>query len=99
IDAQGQIDYALMAAAMRGPLVVFGVLYLILSALFWHTPALIGWHRLPITRALFFSMVACWRNKWTFLLYALIWVGLFYGLQTVVDTLIESGVSTNALQW
>ncbi|HUH39321.1 MAG TPA: BPSS1780 family membrane protein [Castellaniella sp.] len=99
IDAQGQIDYALMASAMRGPLMVFGVLYLFLSALFWHTPALIGWHRLPIARALFFSMVACWRNKWTFLLYALIWVGLFYGLQTVVDTLVESGVSANALQW
>ncbi len=99
IDDQGQIDYAAMASAIRAPLAVFGVLYLLLSALFWHTPALIGWHRVPLARALFFSMVACWRNKWGFLLYALSWVGLFYGMQAVVDMLVEAGVSTSLLQW
>ncbi|MER1968088.1 BPSS1780 family membrane protein [Castellaniella sp. GW247-6E4] len=99
IDDQGQINYAAMAAAMRGPLVVFGVLYLLLSALFWHAPALIGWHRVPLARALFYSMVACWRNKWGFLLYAASWVGLFYGLQAIVDMLVAAGVSTGLLQW
>lgn len=99
IDDQGQINYASMAAAMRGPLIIFGALYLLLTGLFWHAPALIGWHRIPLTRALFFSMVACWRNKWSFLLYALSWVGVFYGLQMVVDSLVASGMSTSLLQW
>src|SRR5690606_29380197 len=54
---QGQIDYPAMAMAMRGPLAVFGALYLLLSALFWHAPALMGWHRVPLARALFYSMV------------------------------------------
>uniref|UniRef100_UPI00334027DD BPSS1780 family membrane protein n=1 Tax=Castellaniella defragrans TaxID=75697 RepID=UPI00334027DD len=98
IDAQGQINFTALETAMRGPLVVFGILYLLLSALFWHAPALIGWHQVPLTRALFFSMVACWRNKWGFLLYALIWAGLFYGLYWIVDTLIAAGMPNGLLQ-
>ena len=33
----------------------------------WHAPVLVAWHGLRLTQALFFSGVACWRNKWAFL--------------------------------
>src|SRR5699024_2091983 len=60
IDADGQIDPANFATAIRAPLITFGILYILVSALFWHAPALIGWHRIKMTQAMFYSMVACW---------------------------------------
>lgn len=46
------------------------------SLLFWHTPALVHWSRLPIRKALFFSAVASWRNLGAFGVYAAGWMGL-----------------------
>lgn len=99
IDAQGQIDYPALSLAMRGPLMGFGVLYVLISMLFWHAPALIGWHQIRLTQALFFSMVACWRNKWAFLLYALSWAGIFFGLESVSGFLIQMGISATFMPW
>src|SRR5690606_9735022 len=49
--------------AVRAPLVLFGIFYLIIAALFWHAPVLVAWHQLDLRKALFFSGIACWRNK------------------------------------
>jgi hypothetical protein len=99
IGPEGEIDYPALSSAMRGPLVSFGVLYVAISTLFWHAPALIGWHRIRLTQALFFSMVACWRNKWAFLFYALSWAGVFVGLELASDFLIQMGLSLVLMQW
>ena len=52
-------------------------LYLPLSLLFWHAPALVHWHGVPPVKSLFFSAVACLRNFWAFTLFGLAWVGVF----------------------
>lgn|SRR5690625_1724978 len=65
-------------AAIRQPVFIFLGFYLLISILFWHAPALVGWHRIPIKQALFYSMIACWRNKWPMLIYAGFWAGLYY---------------------
>lgn len=79
-EAMGQLDGAddmaalgAVYAAMRSPLIVFGIFYLIIAALFWHAPALIAWHDMGLRKALFFSGVACWRNKGAFVFYGLAW--------------------------
>jgi hypothetical protein len=46
----------------------------LLAVPFWHAPALVHWDDQPAGKALFFSMVACWRNKGALLVYALGWV-------------------------
>ncbi|WP_298016595.1 BPSS1780 family membrane protein [uncultured Castellaniella sp.] len=99
IGTEAQPDYATLAGAMTGPMIVFGAFYVLLSALFWHAPALMGWHRLPMRRALFYSMVACWRNKWAIILYVASWAAAFYGLHLVLDGLAAAGISTTALVW
>jgi hypothetical protein len=53
------------------------VLYLPLSMMFWHAPALVHWHGLPAGKSLFFSMVACWRNLKAFTVYVMTWMGIF----------------------
>lgn len=80
-------------AAFRKPIFLFFILYLGLSALFWHAPALVGWHAIPVKQALFFSMVACWRNKAAFLLYGLCWAAAFFTIQTLGELLLGTGLS------
>lgn len=53
-------------------------LYLPLSLMFWHAPALVHWHGIAPAKSLFFSFVACLRNFWAFTVYALAWVGVFF---------------------
>ncbi len=53
------------------------LLYIPLSMLFWHAPALVHWHGVPPSKAVFFSMVACVRNLGAYLVYSLAWMGVF----------------------
>ena len=53
------------------------LLYIPLSMLFWHAPGLVYWHAISPGKALFFSLVACWRNLGALAIYALSWVGVF----------------------
>ena len=51
------------------------VMYIPLSMLFWHAPALVHWHGVPPVKSLFFSAIACWRNLGAFAVYLLAWAG------------------------
>ncbi|MDZ4186520.1 MAG: BPSS1780 family membrane protein [Hydrogenophaga sp.] len=44
---------------------------------FWHAPALVHWHGVSPGKSLFFSIMACWRNKGAMLVYSLGWLGVF----------------------
>ncbi len=57
------------------------------TLLFWHTPALLMWGRLPVPKALFFSAVATWRNLGAFLVYGLSWLGLMLAV-ALLDSLL-----------
>lgn len=92
VDSSGALDPEALLQAMTGPFITFSLIYVVISALFWHAPALIGWHGLNMSRALFFSMVACWRNKWPFLLYGVSWAGIFFGAQFLADLLLGIGL-------
>jgi len=63
------------------------MLYLPLSLVFWHAPALTHWHAVPVSKSLFFSTVACLSNWRAFLLFGVMWTAIFLGT-TFVITLI-----------
>ena len=52
-------------------------LYLPLSLLFWHAPALVHWHGMSPIKSLFFSFMACYKNFSAFTVYGLAWAGVF----------------------
>lgn len=52
-------------------------LYLPLSLLFWHAPALVHWHGITPVKSLFFSFVACYKNLGALTLFGLAWSGVF----------------------
>jgi hypothetical protein len=98
INPEGVLDERALLAAMQGPLITFGLLYVVISALFWHAPALIGWHKIQMRQALFFSMVACWRNKLPFLAYGASWAAIFFAVQMAGTFVSAMGVSPSAVQ-
>jgi hypothetical protein len=59
-------------------------LYMPLSLLFWHAPALVHWHGIAPVKSLFFSLVACLRNFWAFTIYSLVWLGAFIAMGMLV---------------
>ena len=66
-----------MEADFQAAMWVSMALYLPLSMLFWHAPALVHWHGIQPLKSLFFSGVACIRNFWAFTLFGLAWTAVF----------------------
>jgi hypothetical protein len=52
-------------------------LYLPLSLLFWHAPALVHWHGVTPVKSLFFSLMACYKNFGAMTVFGLVWIGVF----------------------
>lgn len=83
-----EIVPAQVLSAVKAPFFLFGVFYIGISILFWHAPALMGWHQIPLKQALFYSMVACWRNKGALIIFGLCWAAIYIGLQFIADGLV-----------
>jgi hypothetical protein len=69
------------------------LMYLPLSLLFWHAPALVHWHDVSPAKSMFFSFMACWKNFGAFLVFGLVWLAflMIVGLTvTLVATLLGS---------
>jgi hypothetical protein len=60
------------------------VLYLPLSAVFWHAPALVHWHGVPAIKSMFFSLVACLRNWRAFTVFGLVWMIVAVGTALII---------------
>lgn len=71
-------------------------LYIPMSMMFWHAPALVHWYGIPPVKSMFFSAVACWRNLGAFAVYLLAWAGVFVAGATVILT-ISSAIGGSEL--
>ena len=63
-----------LAPEMQGAMLVIMALYLPVSILFWHAPALVHWHGVTPVKSLFFSAVVCFRNAGAYALFGLTWM-------------------------
>jgi hypothetical protein len=82
-----QVDPEKVRETLMGPgLLAVALLYVPMLAAFWHAPPLVHWHGVTPVKALFFSWLACWRNKGAMLVFGLGWLGIFLlaGLLTSV---------------
>ena len=64
------------------------ILYLPLTLLFWHAPALVYWHSVAPVKALFFSAVACLRNFGAFMVYFLSWMAVAMGFAIAMSLVL-----------
>lgn len=67
----------MLSPAFQQAMLVTLALYLPVSVLFWHAPALVYWHGVSPGKSLFFSAVACWRNRGAFVVFCAGWAGVF----------------------
>lgn len=75
----------LQEADFQWAVLFFGALYIPISLLFWHAPALVHWHGAPPVKSLFFSFMACKRNFGAFTVYGLTWLGVIMLASTVIS--------------
>jgi len=78
---------AMLAPQFQLTMLVTMALYLPISLLFWHAPALVHWHGISPVKSLFFSFVACIRNAGAFFMYGLGWFGVFLGMGIVLSVI------------
>lgn len=76
---------AMLTPQFQLTMLVTMLLYLPVSLLFWHAPALVHWHGISPVKSLFFSFVACVRNAGAFLMYGLGWFAVFLGMGIVIS--------------
>lgn len=74
------------------------ILYLPLSMLFWHAPALVHWHGVSPVKSLFFSLLACWQNKGALTVFMLAWMAVFIvaGMLVSMIGLLFGGSETSS---
>ena len=84
--AEGEVVMEGNVEPARG---VFIGVHLPLSLLFWHAPALVHWLGLTPAKSLFFSIVACLRNFWAFVVFGVTWIAVLM-LLVVAVTLIAT---------
>ncbi len=77
----------LQSDAFRSHYLATMVMYLPVSMLFWHAPALVHWHGVSPAKSVFFSITACWRNKAAMAIYGLGWLAIFMVAGLVVTLL------------
>jgi hypothetical protein len=63
------------------------LLYIPMSMMFWHAPALVHWYGIPPVKSMFFSAVACWRNLGAFAVYLMAWAGVFVACAAIILTI------------
>lgn len=59
---------------------VFAVLYTPVQMAMWYSPLFVAWHQTPVSKALFYSVVAVWRNKWAFTLLFAGWFAILFAV-------------------
>lgn len=84
-------------ADFLAPILVVMLLLTPVMMAYWFAPVLAAWHRLPLSKSLFFSFVACWMNWRPFLTYGiglLLVTGLLPGLILGILLLLLPGAQT-----
>jgi len=72
-------------------------LYLPVMALMWFAPVLAGWHAIAPAKAMFGSVVACWRNMGSMLIFGVAATVLTLGVSVVAAMLLTSLTSSREL--
>lgn len=73
---------------LAGP-AIFLLLYTPVQMALWYAPLFVAWHGIPPRKAMFFSFVATWRNRWAFVQFGLTWFAVAL-VVSLVFRLLES---------
>ena len=89
-------EEVVMQGSFQAAMWVTLALYVPLSLMFWHAPALVHWHGVTPVKSLFFSCLACYKNRGALTVYGLTWMGIFIA-SIVVVTMIAGLLGNPAI--
>jgi hypothetical protein len=74
------------------PLAVLTALafYVPVAMLFWFSPVLSAWHDVPPLKAMFFSVISCWRNRGAFIVYGALWFAVAITVSLGLSALLQA---------
>jgi hypothetical protein len=75
---------AMLTPRFQFAMLAGSVLYLPISLMFWHAPALVHWHGVSPIKSLFFSLVACLRNAKALLVFGLAWAAVIFAVSLLI---------------
>jgi hypothetical protein len=64
--------------------------YVPVAMLFWFSPILAAWHDVPPVKAMFFSIISCWRNRGAFVVYGALWFAVAITVSLGLSTLLQA---------
>jgi hypothetical protein len=64
--------------------------YVPVAMLFWFAPVLAAWHDVPTIKAMFFSIVSCWRNRGAFVVYGALWFAVATTVSIGLSALLQA---------
>ncbi|CAB3761257.1 BPSS1780 family membrane protein [Paraburkholderia humisilvae] len=64
--------------------------YVPVAMLFWFSPVLSAWHDVPPVKAMFFSVVSCWRNRGAFVVYGALWFAVAITVSLGLSALLQA---------
>lgn len=90
-------EEAMLSPQFLGNLAWFAGLMVPVSILFWHAPPLVHSVGLRPAKALFFSWMACWHNRWAFAVYGLAWGGVAMTMSLMLSLIAQLAGSAELL--
>ena len=66
-----------------------GLAYLPVTLILWYAPMLIAWYRLPPGKAIFFSVIAVWRNLGAFVVFGAAWIAIWMAFSLVTALILS----------
>jgi hypothetical protein len=74
------------------PLAVITALafYIPVAMIFWFSPILVAWHDVPPVKAMFFSVVSCWRNRGAFVVFGVLWFAVATTVSLGLSALMQA---------
>lgn len=64
--------------------------YIPVAMIFWFSPILIAWHDVPPVKAMFFSIVSCWRNRGAFIVFGALWFAVATTVSLGLSALMQA---------
>jgi hypothetical protein len=64
--------------------------YVPVAMLFWFSPVLSAWHDVPPVKAMFFSIISCWRNRGAFFVYGALWFAVAITVSLGLSALLQA---------
>jgi hypothetical protein len=64
--------------------------YIPVAMIFWFSPILAAWHDVPPVKAMFFSIVSCWRNRGAFIVFGALWFAVAMTVSLGLSALMQA---------